>query len=279
MTGPRLLALDIDGTILTSRGEISPRVRRAVSEAMRSGMLVTLATGRNLRAALPIAEQLQISTPLVVSNGALVVSPVTGQTLSHIPLDRTVAVKAVQLLQQLGFVAFANRSAPEGPDLFYEQRPSTPEQASLLARDPAYSRQVYDLAGQVAGMEPLKVMAIDRTPAIEAVAGRLRRRLKGDFHVLVTQEGPGYSLLEVSPGGISKATGLDKLSALYAVHPAEIMAFGDNYNDVEMLQFAGIGVAMGNAPEAVKQAARVVTATNDEDGVALCLEQYAFRVA
>lgn len=94
----RLLALDIDGTLLNSRGELSLRVRAAITRAKQAGMLVTLATGRSLRAALPVAEDLDLSAPLVLSNGALVLSPATGQTFLHRPLSRPVAVQSAQLL-------------------------------------------------------------------------------------------------------------------------------------------------------------------------------------
>ncbi|HYF95199.1 MAG TPA: Cof-type HAD-IIB family hydrolase [Symbiobacteriaceae bacterium] len=279
MTKFRLLALDIDGTTLNSRGEVSPRVRAAVARAQLAGMLVTLATGRSLRAALPVAGDLQISAPLILSNGALVTAPQTGQTFLHRPLNRTVAVAAARLLQHLGFMVCANRFALSGPDFFHDQAPAAPEQGLMLRREPEYVRQVYDMTGLAASLDLLKVMTVDQTTAVERAAERLRLELSGDFHVLVTREAPGYSLLELAPAGITKATGLERLAALNGILPHQIIAFGDNLNDLEMLRFAGMGVAMGNAPEAVKLAARMVTASNDDDGVAVFLEQYAFRAA
>lgn len=279
MTSYKMLVLDIDGTLLNSAGRISPRVRQAVTRARHSGMLVTLATGRNLRAALPVANALELDSPQIVSNGALVISPVTEQVFLHRPLKRSLAVQSAQLLQRMGFTVFANRFALTGPDLFHEDTPSLPEQRTLLNREPEYVRQVYDLAGQVAAMEPLKVMTIDHISAVQNAAERLRQRLTGDFQVIVTDEAPGYSLLEVAPAGITKATGIECLAELQGISPAEIIAFGDNYNDLEMLQYAGLGVAMGNAPDAVKRVAAMVTATNDEDGVALFLERHAFAAA
>lgn len=275
----KLLALDIDGTVLNSRGEISPRVASAIAGARRMGMLITLATGRSLRAALPVAQALEITAPLVVNNGALVIAPETGRLLLKRTLPAPVAIRAVQILQRLGFTTFARRYCQSGPDLFYEQGPAVAEQACLLGQDRESVRQVFDLAGAVATIEPLKVMALDRTPAIAAAADHLTRHLGGAYSVLITQEMPGYSLLEVSACGVSKATGLERLTALNAIHPHEVVAFGDNFNDLEMLRFAGLGVAMGNAPDVVKQAAKAVTASNDEDGVAQLLEQYILRVA
>jgi Cof subfamily protein (haloacid dehalogenase superfamily) len=275
----KMLALDIDGTILNSRGEIPPRVRSAVARAMNAGMLVTLATGRNLRAALPVADELAITAPLVVGNGTLVVAPATGQILLHRPLTRDAAVTAVQLLWRMGFTVFASTGTLEGPDLFFEQAPSVPEQSCLMGRDPRFAVQVYDLAGAVAGMDTLKVMVLDRTASVAAAANRLAGTLASGFRVLVTPEGNGYSLLEVSAPEISKATGLERLTALNGISPSEVIAIGDNLNDLEMLQWVGMGVAMGNAAAMVKQVARAVTASNDDDGVAQFLEQHVFRVA
>jgi 5-amino-6-(5-phospho-D-ribitylamino)uracil phosphatase len=275
----KLLALDIDGTVLNSRGEVSPRVASAIAGARHAGMLVTLATGRSLRAALPVAQALQITAPLVVSNGALVIAPASGRVLLKRVLPATIATRAVQLLQRLGFTTFARRYCASGPDLFYEQGPAAAEQACLLGQERDAVRQVFDLAGAVATMEPLKVMTLDRTPAIEAAAAHLAGHMQGAYSLLITREMPGYSLLEVSACGVSKATGLERLTALNSIHPHEVVAFGDNFNDLEMLQFAGLGVAMGNAPDPVKQAARVITASNDEDGVAQVLEQYILQVA
>lgn len=275
----KLLALDIDGTVLNSRGAISPRVAVAIAGAKHAGMLVTLATGRSLRAALPVAQALEISAPLVVNNGALVVASESGRVLLKRALPAPVATQAVQFLQRLGFTTFARRYCQSGPDLFYEQGPAVAEQACLLGRDREAVCQVFDLAGAVASMDLLKVMTLDRTPAIEAAAGYLAGHLGGAYTLLITPEMPGYSLLEVSACGVSKATGLERLTALNGIRPDEVVAFGDNINDLEMLQFAGLGVAMGNAPDVVKQAAKAVTASNDEDGVAQLLDQYILRVA
>lgn len=279
MTRYKLLALDIDGTVLNSRGEISPRVAGAIARARHAGMLVTLATGRNIRAVMPVAQALQISAPLVVNNGALVIAPESGRIMLHRPLPSAVATRAVQLLQRLGFITYASQCNLTGPDLFYEQAPTVPEQACLMGREPHAVRRVSDLAGAVAAMETLKVMVLDRSPAVEAARRYLARHLTGEHTLLVTPEMPGYSLLEVSAHGVNKATGLERLTALNGISPHEVVAIGDNFNDLEMLRFAGLGVAMGNAPDPVKQVANIITAANDEDGVAQFLEQHILRVA
>jgi hypothetical protein len=175
----KLLALDIDGTTLNSRGTVSDRVCHAIARAKHAGMLVTLATGRSLQATVPVAHLLDITAPLVISNGALVISPRSGELLLHRALDRAVAVQAVQALHRMGFRVCANRFSLTGPDRFYEQEPTVPEQALLLSREPACARRMYDLAGLVASIDPLKVMTVDRTTAIVRAAERLGNLLPG----------------------------------------------------------------------------------------------------
>lgn len=274
-----MLALDIDGTLLNPCGEITRRVHDAVARAIRSGMLVTLATGRNLRAALPVAEALGIPAPLVVNNGALVIHPASGQVLLHRPLGPATANRAVALLQQLGMAVFLSRLSLTEPDLFYERPPALPEADFRMGRAADQVQLVENLAEIAEAVQPLKVMTLDRTAAVESAAQHLERCLSDQCHLLVTPERPGCALLEVSAPGVNKAAGLERLAGLYGIHPNEIVAFGDNRNDLEMLQFAGLGVAMGNASEEVRAVARAITATNGEDGVAQFLEAHILQAA
>ncbi|HEY8346674.1 MAG TPA: Cof-type HAD-IIB family hydrolase [Symbiobacteriaceae bacterium] len=279
MNGYRLLALDIDGTLLNPAGELTPRVQNAVTGVMRAGMLVTLATGRNLRSTLPIARALGITAPLVVSNGSLVICPVTSRVLLYRPLDPEVAKQTVQLLERAGLAACATRVCLSGPDFFYAQSPSYFAFDLRRGRPPESVQKVADLAAVAARIRPLKVMALDSTDAVAAAARELERQFAGRCRVLITPEGEGCALLEVSAPGVTKATGLERLAALYRICPEEMIAIGDNRNDLEMLRYAGLGVAMGNADDEVKQAARVVTAPNDADGVAVFLESFILQGA
>lgn len=274
-----MLALDIDGTLLNSAGEITPRVREAVAGVMCAGILVTLATGRNLRGTLPIAEALQITAPMVLSNGCVVMHPITRQVLFHKHLEASVAGRAVLLLQRLGLTAYASRLSLSGPEFFYQEPPSSPEIDLRRGRRPDSMQQVADLAAAAVQFKALKVMTLDRADVVAEAAQYLRKHLGGECQVLVTDEAGGSALLEVSAQGVNKATGLAQLAALHKIRPAEIIAIGDNRNDLEMLQFAGLGVAMGNASDEVKEAAQVVTASNDADGVACFLETHVLRAA
>lgn len=274
-----MLALDIDGTLLNSAGEITPRVREAVAGVMRAGILVTLATGRNLRATLPVAEALDITGPLVLSNGCVVIHPISRQVLFHRHLEANAAGRAVLLLQRLGLTAYASRLSLAGPEFFYQEPPASPEIDLRRGRRPESVQQVADLAATAVRVKALKVMTLDRADVVAEAAQYLVRHLGEQCQVLVTHEREGCALLEVSAPGVNKATGLRQLAALQKISPAEIIAIGDNRNDLEMLRFAGLGVAMGNASDEVREAAQVVTASNDAEGVASFLETHVLRVA
>lgn len=275
----KMLALDVDGTLLDSSGKIRPRVGAAITRAMEAGMLVTLATGRSYRQTQGIARKLQLTAPLVVSNGSVVMTPDAGQILLYRPLTCSLASKAIRAIRSKGLSPHALCWAHTGPDLLYDEEPRLPRIANPLAQDPHRARQVDDLCDTVASLQPLRILTLDRSAAVVPVAGDISRSLGQPHGMLVSEETPGYSLLEISSPGTSKATGLDHICTLSGIHPSEVVAIGDNLNDLEMLRFAGLGVAMGNAKVEVKAAADVVTAANDDDGVAVFLERRLFQVA
>lgn len=279
MNGYRMLALDIDGTLLNSAGELTPRVRKAITSAARTGIMVTLATGRNVRAVLPIAEALEITAPLVTSNGSVVIRPASRQVYFHKPLEACVAGRAVLLMQRLGLTPYVSRMNLDGPEFFFQEAPAVPEIDLRRGRAAESMQQVPDLAAAAAQMRPLKVMTLDRSDVVERASRYLSKQLGAECRLLVTREGEGFSLLEISAPGVNKATGLAQLAAIFQISPAEIIAIGDNHNDIEMLRFAGLGVAMGNATAELKAVARAVTASNDSDGVAAFLETHIRRAA
>lgn len=275
----KMLVLDIDGTILNSAGALSARTWSAVVRARHAGLLVTLATGRNWAQSQPVAAELGITGPIVVSNGALVATPGTGEVLLHRPLESQVAVHAVRSLQRLGFCVFASRGELGGASLLFEQPPLNPAAARLLQQDPASCMQVYDLAGASAAGNALKVFTVDSAEAITSAAPRLRRHLPRAADLLVMPEGNGYALLEITTPGVTKATGVQSLATRYGLTMNDVIAIGDNLNDLELLRAAGLAVAMGNASAEVQKIADIVTDTHDRDGVAAFLEEYVFKVA
>lgn len=269
----RLVALDVDGTILDSQGEIPERVKRAVSQARQKGVAVVLATGRRYRAALPIAEALGLTWPIILHSGALLVEP-AGQPLWHRPLAQEVALEIITEIHQAGLAALFFRHTLDGPEVYYERPVPEPSYQKFLEARPQEFRRVPDL-GQACQGEVDKVMTL--TPSLEEAENLAARfsRLRGEpLRAIRTLSRGGFHYLEVFRADTSKWEALAFLAGRWRISPEEIIAIGDHINDLEMIEGAGLGVAMGNALPEVKARAKLVTASNDDAGVAEVLERY-----
>lgn len=278
----RLLALDVDGTLLTSQGAITRRTKRAIRRAMAAGIHVTLATGRVLPSARLFARALGLGTPLVVSDGALIADPAGapgGQPaiLFARRLDRGLAREVTGFLLDAGLPVVLHYD----DHLASSYRVPWANLIKSLTRAHlrhylAMRRAIRYLAGPElaryidAGRDgPAKISAIGDEQRLQPVQRELAARFGERVHL--THSGPRS--FDILAAGVSKAAGLERLASLLGVGREEIVAIGDNDNDLEMLRFAGLGVAMGNAAEAVRRCARFVTRTNDEDGVAYVIER------
>lgn len=256
-SSPMLVGLDLDGTLLSYDGTLSPAVADAVAAVRDAGHHVVLATGRAVFATVPVAEQLGLDAGwLVCSNGAVTAridaSAPGGFTIDQaFTFDPAPALRAVEAgipdvlfaVEDVGVGHRVNRPFPEG-----------------------------ELGGplRVADFEDLCAQPVSR------VIVRSPERTRDDFHGLVQGLGLGdvaYAIgwtawMDIAPRGVTKATALESVRAGLGVDPAATVAVGDGHNDVEMLAWARRGVAMGHADAAVRAAAAEVTGSVTEDGAA-----------
>lgn len=263
--GYKLVVLDLDGTVVKSDGSISPRTRAAVRAARAAGMLVLAATGRRLRVALPAVRELGLEGPGIFCNGALTVDLTNWRTLACQPLGAA-GIAAAARWQRAGLAPLACQHVLRGPDLLYQvpvDRPPEWLQAAELAGELGYTDDV-----RASAAAAMKLMTIGRPAVLQAMADD--GGLPGQ--VMLTEERDGSALLELWREGVNKAAALRTLAAAAGIDRREIVAFGDNTNDVEMLAYAGLGVAMGNAVPAARAAAQEICAPCAEDGVAAVLE-------
>jgi Cof subfamily protein (haloacid dehalogenase superfamily) len=274
----RLLALDVDGTLLDPAGELRPAVQQAVVAAQQRGLRVILCTGRRFRTARPLAQQLQLNEPLVVHNGALVKDPVSGDTLHqcYVPLD--VYVPALALLRQIGAPLVYVDAFHAQIDILTEAlEQAHPFQRAYLQDHLAHCRMVSDIETPPPyGVVMLGIMADEASlralrPQIEQTLGSQARS-----HMLINKNYQGH-LLEILHPAVSKWEALRQLAARAGIMPQDIMAVGDDENDMEMLRHAGLGIAMGNAAAAVQAAADYVTGSNAEDGLVQALERFVLQ--
>jgi Cof subfamily protein (haloacid dehalogenase superfamily) len=260
-----VIAVDLDGTLMTSKHHISPRTAEALRKAMAMGLKVVIATGKTRVSAEPTIQQLALETPGVFLQG-LVIYNADGSLHSEITLDEAVVDQMVSIAdaEQFALVAYcghrlltAERNA--NTDRLIPYHEPTPEAVGSL-------RNVF---GHVSIN---KLLFIDTAERIRP----LRARLEAELHGAATVVQALPDMLEILPLGASKGGGVKRLLDALGIDPANMIAFGDAENDIEMLQMAGIGVAMGNASEIAKRAADIITSSNDEDGIADALEKFVF---
>jgi len=274
----RLLALDVDGTLLDPAGELRPTVRDAVIAVQQRGLRVVLCTGRRFRTTRPLAQALRLDGPLVVHNGALVKDPASGQTLQQSYIAAEMYHPALALLRRLSTPMMYVDAFHENVDILTESMERAhPFQREYLADQLAHCHIVDDIASPLAhGVLMLSIMA-DGTnlqalrPVLEQTMGT-----RGRVHLLVNKNYQGY-ILEILQAGVSKWQALQQLAAQQGITPEEIIAVGDDYNDLDMIRYAGLGIAMGNAVDTVKAAADAITGSNAEDGLVQAIERFVLQ--
>jgi Cof subfamily protein (haloacid dehalogenase superfamily) len=276
----RLIALDIDGTLLDSRWQVSDANRAAIAEAARRGIEVALVTGRRYDFAMPVARQLQAPLTMIVNNGALIRSNDGRTHLRHL-LPRSVAERVLKL----------TKPWREGAAVIFD-RPAE-NQLMLERLDPddslryAYYSRNKEFIGLANPLEtcltedPIQVMLSGKVAPMRDAEKALRAApFAGQFALAVTMyETRDFAMMDVLNPICSKGASLAEWATLRGFAREEIMAIGDNHNDLEMLTFAGIPVVMGNGVAELKTFGWHETASNDENGVAHAIEQFALREA
>jgi hydroxymethylpyrimidine pyrophosphatase-like HAD family hydrolase len=274
----KLLVIDIDGTLLNPEGKITPRTRAAVQAAQEAGIVVTLATARRYCNSAEIASELGLVGPIILYDGALIVRHPDATVLYSRSLQADIAQEAVELLVRHGVQPVVH---PDGG--LEEEIWTGPAELDNLwidayfAASPERMRRMPYARLCTGHPDPLRVVAFAAEeaiqgliPGVSALNCSWTNIKRGSYH---TAE------LVVMDRGCSKASGASALAQSLDISLQEVMALGDNNNDVAMLSVVGWGVAMGQAPDNVKAAARAVTANNWEDGAAQAIERYALRCA
>lgn len=267
MNDIRLIALDLDDTLLRSDLTISLRTRAALKKAAAKGVAIAIDTGRLRSGIEKYARLLGLNKTrgyAVCGNGTVIYECATGGVIYEAKLDADTALTAFNLIDAEGFpvlvfehattyVSFHNEFADIDEKLTGTKQVIPPDFRDLL-RKGTYKLVV---PAEPAFIEDLRIILT---------------RLMGDDITLFTSK-PYY--LEILPPGVNKGTGLARVAALLDIQREQVMAFGDSMNDEAMLRWAGVSVAMLNGDERVKAAARLVSArSNDDDGVADMVERY-----
>lgn len=272
----RLIAIDIDGTLLDSRWQVPEANRVAIAQAAERGIEVVLVTGRRFDFAKPIAEQLPCSLTLIVNNGALIKSK-DGQTRRRHLLPREVARLVLEATPQFRAGAAVVFDRPRENQIVYEQIDwEEAGRKSYFERNREFIAQLAPLEACLTE-DPIQVMysgPVERMREVEATLRALP--VANQFALAVTEyESRNFGLIDVIHPSCSKGAALAEWAAVRGLERAEVMAIGDNLNDREMLEFAGLPVVMGNGVPALKLLGWRETLTNDQGGVAAAIETYA----
>ncbi len=278
MTSIRLLALDIDGTILDSHGHIPAANRAAIARALDAGIEVALATGRRYDFARPIFEQLPAPLTLILSNGAIVKTR-EGQTMMRSLLPRQVAHDVlVRVPEHRESAAVVFDRPREGQVVFEAIDWEHPRHRHFFASNRPFLSETAPLEDCLTE-DPIQVMFSGGCAEMRHLFDALQQAAE-DFSVALTEyEHRDFSLVDVVRAGCSKGTALRAWTAQRGLEAADVMAVGDNLNDLQMLEFAGTPVVMGNGLEELKSRGWAVTGPNDEAGVAQAIERFIFAGA
>lgn len=258
----RLLVLDLDGTLLDHNSQLSPKTEAAVKKVMAQGLKVTFATGRVFGDAIPYAERLGLTLPLILNHGALL-QTLAGEVLASWQIDSTSAQALVAIARETGCACqlyskgqlYLEKLAPWNKE-YLKYSFASPIIVSDLVSTAAQGPEQIDFLGEP---EELK---------------QVRQIIEKELGTAVQPTSSYRYLLEILPPGVSKGTALEFLANYLQIPLSQTVAVGDGYNDLEMILTAGLGVAMGNAPEKVQRQADYVIAPNHEDGLAQFLDKF-----
>ena len=267
----RLIATDLDDTLLNGMNELSPRTKAALDAAMALGCGVTLSSGRMVEAMLPFAQKIGVNAPMLLYNGALLWNHATDETLyaNRVPFE--IALGVLRVIEAAGSYV----QVYPGRGYYCTE---------ILPRTEAYARQI-GVAPTATHMpmskwleahpgDVQKLLVIDDGPErADALQAKLRAAFPHGASFMKSK--PHY--IEIMPEGVDKGASMKRLAELLGVKPEEVMAFGDGQNDVPMLRFAGYGYAMANGCAEARACTSNIAPPNTEDGVAQVIERYLAR--
>jgi len=259
----KFIALDVDGTLMTSERTIADSTRNAIQAARKKGVLVSISSGRPYVGVGPIAKELGLQAPMIAYNGGMIVDAVNDQILYECSMKSDDARKVIADAQTEDTTLII-----WSKDKLYVNRIDDRVESYIQISD-VVPHLIEDYEALI-GQGITKILWIDELDTIEAF--RETYRAKYREHLNVVRSLPMF--LEFVDKGVSKAEAMKKIGELHGISREEMIAIGDGDNDLEMLEYAGLGIAMGNAHDEVKEKADAVTDSNDEDGIAKAIRKY-----
>lgn len=265
---PKLIAFDIDGTVLNEEGELTARTEAALKSAIAAGIKVLSATGRMYPSARPILRQIGVTSPCIVYNGAQVRDPVSEDIVFELALDCELTSDVLSFFHKNNWYV----------QIYHDDK--------LLVEDDGDERcRYYEMVSRIKAV-PLGKRFWDFNGSSVKILGiafendvyqdMVKRTVEEFGDRLYTAESQD-AFIEMVHRNINKARSLARVANMLGIAQKDVLAFGNGANDREMLSWAGVGVAMGNAPNRVKECADMTAPDNDSDGVAVIIEKLLQR--
>lgn len=269
----KLVCIDLDGTLLNDKKQISDQDKQVISLA-RQAAHITIFTGRSYFSALPYLEELGIDIPVVFQNGALIATPFERRVIHQISLNTKVALEALKHARRRGIYTVVYESFFSPQDMLVEK-----EYRGAFEYYFSYNthrvRTVSDLAQAVRDRDSIAEIAlIGKSRAVETLVQDLEMCCPKAFTAVKNQKKDETVFTEIFGPNTGKEKALDVMLNIYGIDPLQVMFIGDNYNDSEIMRKVGYSVAMDNAPEDIKKIARFTTASNNDSGVSLAIKKF-----
>ncbi|MDF2660257.1 MAG: hydrolase [Paenibacillus sp.] len=261
----RLIALDVDGTLLNDRYELTERTKRTVRDVHEAGATIVLCTGRSPVNTLPIMEELGLEGTLITHNGAATVLSSDRSVVAECPFEMEQLLPLIRYCREhrvhmdlcTPFNSFVEGAIGETETAMYAKFMLEPSRTDDLAR---------------LSVSPVKFTAFADKETMDRVE---RDWLAMELPLAIIRSGDYF--IDVMHPEATKGNALKRLADSLGIDRSQVMAIGNYFNDVEMIRFAGLGIAMDNSPDGVKEAADAVTASNNEDGVHLALVRHVLE--
>lgn len=264
----KLMAVDIDGTLLDSNGKLTDETRRAVRMGVGKGLIFVISSGRPVQGVKPLVEELDLDLPIITYNGAMVIKGKSMEILYEQRMSPQDARDIIEIGEKYGTAIM----------VWKENKLYVNKMSDKAVKYGGLSKTVPILAED---MEAIisggvsKILWYDNIDLIERYEKEVGSYLHGNVNYHTSQ--PFF--LEFVDKKASKAIAMEKLGENYGIKQSEMIAIGDGFNDLSMIEYAGLGIAMGNAKDAIKDKADFVTLSNDEDGVAHAIYRFVLGVA
>ncbi len=270
----RLVALDIDGTLLTSQKTLTARTRQAIEKLNDRKIAVALVTGRTFPATMPVARALDIDDLLVVAhNGALVKQLGHNDPIATKLLPAHIARRAIREVSEKD-VNLSCSDDPFGPGRLVLDRPPS-DRLKLYLQSVGMKPLIVESLDSFVDHPVIQVSVSGPTSTVENIQDRLEAMLTGQVSLTKTSyPHRNLTILDVLQAGCSKRSGLVSVVDYLSLRAEDVLAVGDNFNDLEMLEYAGKAVVMANAPAPLHQLGFESTADRDHDGAALAIERF-----